>query len=174
MVLVLATEGGARESVCAPGRLDGWPDDIPGSGVRRSALLAADASAARVARVFAAAVLADWRLSALTDDVCVCVSELVSNAYRHAEADATAGRGDRPRLIRLTLHLHGRCLRVQVRDGDPRGPVLWPSPNGAELPESGHGLRIVQGLSAGWAWWRLGVGKVVECWFTADCADMWT
>jgi hypothetical protein len=99
---------------------------------------------------------------------------LVSNAYRHAEADRTAGRGDRPRLIRLTLALDGGRLRVQIRDGDPRLPLIAPPPaDPAELAESGHGLRIVSGLAGGLNWWRVGVGKVVECTFAADCPSGW-
>jgi hypothetical protein len=160
-----------------------WPDEMPGGGgVRRSVLLVADASVARVARVFAVAVLADWRLSGLTDDVCWCVSELASNAHLHADRDPMAGRGGHRRLIRLTMHfdghpdgrLSGGCLRVQVRDGDPRGPVLRLRGAGAVL-ESGHGLRIVDGLSDGWSWRRLGIGKLVECWwFTTDRPGVWT
>jgi anti-sigma regulatory factor (Ser/Thr protein kinase) len=146
-----------------------FPDDPP-TQRRRTIVLPGRAQAAGAARRFVGGVLAEWDLKAAIDDVAVCTSELVTNAYRHGVA-ARCGHGLTSGTIRLTLRQqHGR-LWVDVRDaggGEP-APRDRPAPEAGDepgsLPEDGAGLRLVQAISDGWDWRPLPVGKVVSCWF---------
>lgn len=158
--------GGGREAYKATGLPDTWPDDMPGGGFRRSTHLVTNMSMCRSARLFVTTVLADWGLAQLADGVCVCVSELASNALLHATTEPTKPRRHHLRLIWVTLQHANGMLSLQVRDGDPRGPELTPWPSeGSNPPESGYGLRIVQSRADGLSWWPVGGGKVVECRF---------
>jgi two-component sensor histidine kinase len=64
------------------------------------------------------------------------VSELVSNAVRHAQT-----------ALELLLAFDGTCLRIAVADGDPRPPVPRPR---EQLTVGGWGLRLVESLSTNW------------------------
>ena len=57
------------------------------------------------------AALADWGLTDFGDTVSLLVTELVSNGVRHAQTG-----------LELVLSFDGSCLRIAVRDGDPRPP----------------------------------------------------
>lgn len=117
--------------------------------------LPASPQSAGAARRFATAVLADWRLADLADDVDLVISELITNALLHARADqrASAGAG-----IRLDLEYDGKALTCRVLDGSP----LPPTPEQAgDTAESGRGLLLVDALSAEWGWSREASGKVV-------------
>ncbi|WP_413801091.1 ATP-binding protein [Streptomyces iranensis] len=97
----------------------------------------------RLAREFTAAALASWDLGKLAEDVCLCVSELASNALVYG---TTPERGF---LVRLALD---DFVRLEVHDsrnssrGDHQPHVRHPSPTGT----SGRGLLIVQMLADGW------------------------
>lgn len=160
---------GGREPTKATGLPDPWPGDMPGGGLRRSTHLVTNMSMCRSARLFVRTVLADWGLALHADDVCACVSELASNALLHAPRDPANPRRHCLRLIWVTLQLADGMLALQVRDGDPHGPVLtpWP-PEGSHPPESGYGLRILQSRADAWSWWPVGGGKVVECRFNVE------
>ncbi|MFJ5228735.1 ATP-binding protein [Kitasatospora sp. NPDC088391] len=71
------------------------------------------------------------------EDVLLMTSELVTNACQHATGP-----------YRLELSRRGPLVRVEVRDGDDRPPVLR-SPQVRARP-GGHGLRVVDRLSAAW------------------------
>jgi anti-sigma regulatory factor (Ser/Thr protein kinase) len=94
-------------------------------------------------RRFTRAALSDWNLpgesTAEGADVLLLVSELVTNAFRHA-------RG--PRELWLTAV--GPRVRIGVRDASPTGPYPCGNRDG-RLP-GGHGLFIVARLSADWGW----------------------
>jgi hypothetical protein len=70
------------------------------------------------------------------DDAVLVADELVTNALRHGEV---------PRLCRLALIGHGRCLRIEVDDASPREPKLrTPDDTG------GRGLVLVDRLASRW------------------------
>ncbi|MDG4858969.1 ATP-binding protein [Streptomyces sp. T-3] len=104
------------------------------------------------AREFARETLANWDLTAASDDVLLCVSELATNALLHG---VPVGRGF---LVRLQSD--GESLRVEVHDsggGEPRIP---------ETPdEGGRGLFLVQALADKWGVGARDPGKVVWCEF---------
>jgi two-component sensor histidine kinase len=88
-------------------------------------------------------------------DVLICVSELVTNAVRHAQTDieVSLSRSDEG-----TVH-------VEVRDESPELPVAQPF---STVASTGRGLHMVDALSSRWGLRREGAGKVV--WFEIDAA----
>ncbi|MEU9609523.1 ATP-binding protein [Streptomyces sp. NPDC048057] len=80
--------------------------------------------AVRAARQFASATLRDWELQERYDDVTLVVSELVTNALRHALPDEPAHetyeRYDSP--VRLHLMRWPGRLVIAVRDPSPKTP----------------------------------------------------
>jgi anti-sigma regulatory factor (Ser/Thr protein kinase) len=111
---------------------------------------------------FLALVLADWDLSALGEAAELVVSELVTNAVRACQA---AG-AHRP--VRLRLASDRVRVLIEVQDGSPQPPVL--SEATAE-DENGHGLYLVEAMSAAWDWYphRPSGGKVVWALVPAAC-----
>lgn len=133
-----------------------------GAGLRAAPSLVARgfAGAARSvpeARAFVRELLTAWGFTAGADDVLVCVSELVSNAVRHAVPDGGSF------LVRVGVTSTG--LRIEVCDPSPLLPrVRRPDP--AEV--HGRGLLLVDTLAAGWGVERLNWGKVL--WAELPCA----
>jgi hypothetical protein len=124
------------------------------------------------AREFARVTLADWRIGNLSDDVSLVVSELVTNALRHALAvdldewprarsDETlnAGRGKPPPWVQLSLLGTGHQLLCAVRDPSDHPPVrMLPD----YIAQTGRGLHLVDSFSLAWGWVPLHpAGKVV-------------
>lgn len=95
------------------------------------------------------AALAEWRLSAVSDDALLCVSELVTNAVRHT---ACARHGCPPeRLVSVTVRRRGWwALVLEVGDDDPCLPRRPRECDGEAL--GGRGLVIV-GALADRVWW---------------------
>ncbi|ETK35945.1 ATP-binding protein [Microbispora sp. ATCC PTA-5024] len=109
-------------------------------------------TSAAVARDFTDKTLRGWGLPHLVPDAQVVVSELVTNALRHAPGD-----GAPP--IRLQLVNDRFHLGCGVSDASERVPAVssW-----SDLSESGRGLHLVDALSAAWGWMLTrGGGKVV-------------
>jgi PAS domain S-box-containing protein len=142
------------------GRATGHDDDIAlliararrldESSAKTIALdIAPGADSVAAARRFAEAALAPWLDAAVHETAVLLVSELVTNALRHA------GRG-----VELRLHRGSRCVYVQVEDGDPRLPRLR-EPDLVE--EGGRGLHLVDSLATRWGARITRRGKVV--WF---------
>ncbi|WP_354638803.1 ATP-binding protein [Kitasatospora camelliae] len=121
---------------------------------RRLALTEIRGSVGR-SREFTRTALEDWgwlpaagnRL-AVTEDVLLMVSELITNACLHAGG---------PR--ELVLHRTGALLRVEVTDESPFPPVI--RPGGHPAVPGGHGLKVVDRLSRGWGSEPGAVGKTV-------------
>lgn len=89
----------------------------------------------KVARDHVAAIAADWPVDEYL--VRVVVSELITNAIRHAVTDE----------IRVDARSDGHVCVVEVWDGDATLPVVCrPSPD----TEGGRGLMIVGGLVTRW------------------------
>lgn len=86
------------------------------------------------------------------DEVALCISEIVTNAVRHAASAP---------LVRFCLR--GRTVRVETADASPDAPVVRPHDPTAT---GGRGLRIVDALADRWGTERTGSGKVV--WFEID------
>jgi anti-sigma regulatory factor (Ser/Thr protein kinase) len=120
--------------------------------------LSAMPESARIARRFARAVLAQWGLPALVDDVDLVVSELITNALLHARSNRQGG-------IRLELLCRADSLVCRVSDGSARPPAPGQA---AETAESGRGLLLVQAVSASWGWSYEPHGKVVWAEFDLD------
>ncbi|MFI0942808.1 ATP-binding protein [Streptomyces sp. NPDC021020] len=85
----------------------------------------------------AAAKLASWGVSALTDDALLLVSELVTNGLRY-------GAGQH---IEFRLALAEDVLVVEVEDRSPSRPVLRDAGLDAT---SGRGLVLVDALATAW------------------------
>jgi anti-sigma regulatory factor (Ser/Thr protein kinase) len=90
-------------------------------------------------------------------DASLCVSELVTNAIIHAEAEPDEE-------LRLDVALDERTLRVTVTD--PGNGFDPPTPTAGD--ESGWGLYIVDRLSRNWGVERAGGTRV---WFEMPVAD---
>jgi hypothetical protein len=92
-------------------------------------------------------LLSAWALEGLFDDAELVVSELVSNAIRHANGE-----------LRLTLSATDEDLRMEVADGSGTLPIpRQPDPD----DEQGRGLLLVDALAHTWGVDRAGSGKTV-------------
>ncbi|MEN3585703.1 ATP-binding protein [Streptomyces sp. ZYX-F-203] len=117
--------------------------------------------AVRLARRFTGATLDGWRLDERRDDVRLVVSELVTNALRHAlSADPRHGC-EPPAAVRLHLLRWPGLLVCAVRDPSQEGPVARQTEDFSA--ESGRGLFLVESFSDGWGWHPMTApgGKVV-------------
>ncbi|MFD0634591.1 ATP-binding protein [Catenulispora yoronensis] len=100
-------------------------------------VLAPDADAPRAARDFAAGTVRRWGVPDWGEPLGLVVSELVTNAVRHAGT---------PAALRL-VPADGGVL-VEVDDGEPREPRLVPA--GSRTASGGLGLAIVDRLADAW------------------------
>ncbi|MEV0926518.1 ATP-binding protein [Streptomyces spongiicola] len=115
--------------------------------------------AVRGARKFTGRTLARWDLDERFDDVALVVSELVTNALRHA-LPADAPRDQEP-PVRLHLMRWTSRLVCAVRDPSEDGPQAGEAEDSAEC---GRGLFLVDSFSDSWGWHPLAgplTGKVV-------------
>jgi hypothetical protein len=148
----------AAETAGLAGR--GWSSSPPGPAWRpvliATRALGADAGSVPAARDFTLATLRRWDVAERGQDVAIVVSELVTNALRHA----VPGAGSWPRRpIRLGLLCFGPCVLCAV--GDPSQAVPASRPSGS-LAETGRGLHIICALSDQWGYTTPNeLGKVV-------------
>jgi anti-sigma regulatory factor (Ser/Thr protein kinase) len=111
--------------------------------------LPARAESSRLGRDFAVVALGRWQLPDETvERAALVVSELVTNAVRHAGTD-----------VRLQLEVALGELRVSVADGHPGLPAIGGAEDGTA--EGGRGLRLVEAYSGAWGVEPTAGGKVV-------------
>jgi hypothetical protein len=124
----------------------------------------ADGSSIAAARGFTVATLQRWDLAERSDDVSVVVSELLTNALRHAQRDPADPPPGWP--IRLGLLHPGPWVICAVSDPSVSVPVLAEA---GYLAEHGRGLRVISALSDKWGCTvRRDRGKVVWALFSTD------
>ena len=116
-----------------------------------------DARAVREARGFTIATLRRWGVADRWDDIALVVSELLTNALRHA----LPGPGE-PCLrcpVRFGLLQPGPCVLCAVADPSQHPPVLKEP---GSLAETGRGLRVIGRLADAWGYTTpCDTGKVV-------------
>ncbi|MGI5467224.1 PAS domain S-box protein [Streptomyces sp. CA-132043] len=112
--------------------------------------LPATASAVPDGRAFLASALGRWGRTEAADEACLLVSELLTNAIRHAEG---------PLLLRLRMSRSE--LTAEVSDRSSRRPRLRLA--GTD-EESGRGLFLVDALADSWGTHPTDDGKTI--WFT--------
>ncbi|MFI2033151.1 ATP-binding protein [Streptomyces bottropensis] len=118
--------------------------------------------AVREARQFTRGMLGQWKLDDRFDDVCLVVSELVTNALRHGLPSGNGSRPDQDPPVRLHLMRWTERLVCAVRDPSHDSPVAGDSEDFSA--ESGRGLFLVDSFADSWGWHPLGGalnGKVV-------------
>ncbi|MFD9482437.1 SpoIIE family protein phosphatase [Streptomyces sp. NPDC059991] len=145
IIRALNTRGGRKDDVALlMARLNGiaredvadWPLAIDAREVARARRLVGDQ-------------LRDWGLDEVAETVELLVSEVVTNAVRHAHSHQV-----RLRMVRA------ESLRCEVVDDDHTLPMLL---HAGPLDEAGRGLRVVSRLAREWGTSRTGEGKTV--WF---------
>ena len=139
-------------------RIDEPPDDVTLLLVRvpqapvASAATTLEAAPQSVAagRRFVARTLDAWGCADLADTACLLVSEILTNAVRHARTP-----------VALRLHRTARDVSFEICDDNTHPPQR-------RLPdsddESGRGLMLVESLAAAWGTRPTRTGKSV--WFT--------
>jgi anti-sigma regulatory factor (Ser/Thr protein kinase) len=99
------------------------------------------------ARHFVRELTSLWGCTRVAEEATLVISELASNAVRHANSPFS-----------VTISHHDESLRLSVEDTSPVRPVL-------RIPDihsvSGRGLFLVAALSDAWGVNRAGSGKVV-------------
>lgn len=109
-----------------------------------------DRDVPRRARRWVRDICATCGLDALADDATIMVSELVTNAFLHAQTDCM-----------ITAELGDHMIRVEVADED--AGVVRPIFS-ADESERGRGLQMVATLATDWGVHYGSAGKTV--WFT--------
>jgi anti-sigma regulatory factor (Ser/Thr protein kinase) len=125
------------------------PDGVAGPWRRLLMTLPAESRSVRLARHAAHVVLDAWRLAHVEETAVLIVSELVTNAVRHATETE---------VIEVDLHATRTCLRIEIQDTDRR----WPQPRvPGGFEESGFGFVLVDALAATWGVRETKTGKAV-------------
>ncbi|WP_244451787.1 ATP-binding protein [Streptomyces seoulensis] len=138
-----------------------------------SCALPARYDAVREARRFTRSTLEHWDVGDRFDDIALVVSELVTNALRHAlPAEPQAGSAQAPPVRLHLLRWTGRLV-CAVRDPSDETPVPRETEDDFSA-ESGRGLLLVESFADGWGWHPVagGVsGKLVWALFRLKSAD---
>jgi len=124
--------------------------------------LGTEARSVPAARDFTFATLRRWGTGYNSQDIAVVVSELVTNAVRHALPGT--GANGRPGRVRLGLLQYRPWLLCAVADPSKATPV--PRVSGF-LAETGRGLQMICALSDQWGYTKpTDAGKIVWAMFT--------
>ena len=108
------------------------------------------AESVAAARKGTRAILESQGLSHLVEDAILLVSELVSNAVRHAHGDGSP--------LELRVIPSGSTLRIEILDTDPQPPTpRIPGP----LDASGFGFVLVEAIADDWGVSQTSTGKAV-------------
>ena len=103
----------------------------------------------RLSRYATRAVLTAWQLGHVDEAATLLVSELVTNAVRHARGTD---------VIMVDLHAGRTWLRIEVQDTDRH----WPQPRIPDgFDESGFGFILVDALASSWGVRETEAGKAV-------------
>src|SRR5262249_11174532 len=106
-----------------------------------------DAEAVRAGREFSMAALRGWGVMQRCEDITIVVSELLTNALRHAVPGLSRVRPSWP--VQLGLLRSGPCVLCAVADPSSSIPVLQKP---GRLAETGRGLHVVSSLSDKWGY----------------------
>jgi len=109
--------------------------------------LSMDAEAVSAGREFCIAALRRWGATQRCEDIIIVVSELLTNALRHAVPGLSRTRPNWP--IRLGLLCSEPCVLCAV--ADPSSSIPVPKKPG-HLAETGRGLHVVSSLSDKWGY----------------------
>ncbi|QEV49387.1 ATP-binding protein [Streptomyces vinaceus] len=112
------------------------------------------ASVGRARRALAAQ-LSSWGLHGVTDTTRLLVSELITNALRHAHGP-----------VQVNVRVHGAVLRCEVEDASPASPARRSADTDSE---SGRGIELVDALAQDWGSERTTTGKTT--WFELAIPD---
>lgn len=120
--------------------------------------------AVREARQFTRRTLGQWDVGDCLDDVCLVVSELVTNALRHglSSDEVPVVQDHRHPPVRLHLMRWTERLVCAVRDPSHDSPL--PREGEDFSAESGRGLFLVDSFAESWGWHPLSGslrGKIV-------------
>ncbi|MEV6053356.1 ATP-binding protein [Streptomyces sp. NPDC052107] len=135
-----------------------------------SCALPARYEAVREARRFTRGTLDQWDVGDRFDDICLVVSELVTNALRHGLPSDVACP-EHASSVRLHLMRWTERLVCAVRDPSHETPV--PRDSDDFSAESGRGLFLVDSFADSWGWHPLAGtlhGKVVWALFRLQSA----
>jgi anti-sigma regulatory factor (Ser/Thr protein kinase) len=103
----------------------------------------------RLARYATHAVLTAWQLAHVEEAAALLVSELVTNAVRHARGTD---------VVTLDLHAGRTWLLIEIQDTDRH----WPQPRIPDgFDESGFGFILVEALASNWGVRETEAGKAV-------------
>jgi hypothetical protein len=114
----------------------------------------ATANGPTIGRRFVAELLPLWGLAELSDAAVLVVSELVSNALRHAPGPAS---------YPLRVQRHGPGVRLYVADSSTAAPAILEPDEGAA---HGRGMRMIAALASAWGAEKRCAGKQV--WVDVD------
>jgi hypothetical protein len=153
------------------GSANRWSSPDPALGQLRlprmaTHTLGTSAGSVRAARDFTLATLHRWSVAERSDDIAIVVSELLTNAVRHALRAPGDIRPRRP--VRLGLLQPGPCVLCAVA-APGRAPPVLQAPS--FFAETGRGLHIICALSDRWGYTiPSDTGKVVWATFTSPLA----
>jgi Histidine kinase-like ATPase domain len=106
-----------------------------------------DAGRVRAARDFTIATLRWWGVAERCEDIAIVVSELLTNALRHARPASGGTAAGWP--VQLGLLQPGNCVVCAVADPSRAAPV----PRKPEyFSETGRGLQVIAALSDRWGY----------------------
>ena len=132
-----------------PDGVHACPGGMEGPRQRLGMTLPAVDHSVWLARQATRAVLTAWRLAHVEESAVLLVSELVTNAVRHARGTD---------VIAVDLQVAPTWLRIEILDTDRH----WPRPRVPDaFDESGFGFVLVDALAGKWGVRETDTGKAV-------------